>query len=377
MVMIKNYRALVIIAYILCVSISLVSMDIPKNTILTVALFDPDRAVLGTNKDCSLFKKATQDKEHQIRLPLHTQLTYNVIPNKKKLQIGVLSKNIFTVYDINTLNKIWSKTVQSENYSVAFSPVDNTIFFYQNQLLSSNTGIGIILPCIRNNTHIGIECHPKKKEILYPYSNRGLAVYSFANKTRTMYYPKVRKTDTILRALYSPEGNHIAVLTDTHKIFIYNPTTNATISIPEDGCSCAYFGHPIFIPNSTAIAFSCDYCKKIHCWDFKKKQLLVKLRDDCDVSIKRNNPFINLFDFSDDGTYYLCTGSNNIAKIGNTGSKIINHIQDYIKDQKSFLCYCSLKVYANNHQNVLPLDIIRLLIQQLRALYGMIEKTSQ
>jgi WD40 repeat protein len=363
--MIKNYRVLAIIAHILCVSTSLLSMTHPKNKILTVALFDPDRAVLGTDLECVLFEKATQDKVLQIRQPLEKERTYNVIPDKKNLRIGICNNHIFTVYDIQTLKRVWWKDARPENYSAAFSPVDGTIFFYQNEHLSSNTGIGINLACVRSNPHIGIECHPKKKELLYLYSNRGLAVYSFVNKTRTMYYPKVVNTDTILRALYSPEGDHIALLTDTHKIFIYNPITKSTIPIPRNDCLGDCFSDPIFIPNSTAIAFLCNYCKDIHCWDFKKRQLLVKLPHHSDESIYDDTGLINRLDFSDDGTRYLCRGFDRMAKMGKTDSKIINHIND----RQAFLRYCLLKIYANDSQNILPLDIIRLFIEKLRALY--------
>jgi hypothetical protein len=102
----------------------------------------------------------------------------------------------------------------------------------------------------------------------------------------------------------------------------------------------------------------------------------VKLLHHSDESIYDDTGLINRFDFSDDGTHYLCRGFDRMAKISKTDSKIINHIQNYINDQKSFLCYCVLKAYVNKDQNVLPLDIIRLLIQQLRALYEIIEKTS-
>jgi WD40 repeat protein len=223
------------------------------------------------------------------------------------------------------------------------------------------------LPYVGSNPHIGIECHPKKKELLYPCSDAALSIYSigFADTiTKKQYYPHITEKSSILRAFYSPEGDDIALLTDKHKIFIYNPKNDTTISIREsDGSTYSNCKNPIFVPESNVIAFSGINCRTMHFYDFKKKEFIPSR--DCDYSCDHHHVFINNIDFSPDAKYIISI-DDYTGKIGPTSSNVINHI----KNLKLFSCYCILKTYTATDESILSLDIIRLLIQQLGALYG-------
>ena len=362
----KMHCVLAMMIQFFCMSIELSSMDLSNdNTIITLAFFAPNQVVLGSDKACHVIKNVTQKDHLQTKHLLHKEPTHNLIVDKKNQRIGLFSDNHFTVYDIKTNNKIWSHIINSQNCAAAFSHVDDRIFLCQNEHLTSNDGINITVPYFRDNIKIDIQCHPTKKELLYPYSNQGLAVYSFIDKQSTLYSPAIMPTDIIIRALYSPQGNHIVILTNNHNLFIYNPRNNSTISISESCC----FASPTFILNSTILAFVSSVDRlKIQCWDFKKNQLLTTLHLYHDWITGLTNEFTNIFDFSDDGTEYVCTGSKITAQKAKTGHQITQHVQNYVH---FFLRYCLLKKYSScTPNNVLPREIIQLLIQQLRALYG-------
>lgn len=342
---------------------------------LTVAVFDNNRAVIGTNHNCVLVSNCQKAGSEQVAKVLHKYPTHNSIANKKSYQLGIFSHlDIFNpcwfiVYDINTGSQIWSKKIYSDNYSAAFSPVDNTIFLCDNGNLSTNENISMDLPYTGSNKYFGIECHPKRKEILYPCSNTTLATYSFESKAYERHYPQITQTDIIIRALYSPEKNYIALLTDQQSIVIYNQKDKSTLWAKGNFGVYHACINPIFIPHSTILLFLTNGGRTRNYFHVKKMSSIAEYphTDWSTLQNDNDNALINRIDFSHDGSYML---TGNIRSKGfSTPEKITQCFRGkWFIEQKLFSYYRQLKMYSIQNEGLPIPDLIALLIKKLHIL---------
>lgn len=361
---IKIHCSLVFIAiHLFCISTALFTMQ-EERKIVTVAVFDRDTAAIGSNKECVLIVNSQALKENQKVTYLNRYPTHNLIADKKNKRLGVFNKFGFVVYDIKTKEIFWSKKTYSDNCSAVFSPVDDTIFLCDNGHLSTNENISMHLPYTGSNKYFGIDCHPNKKEILYPCSNTTLAVYSFKNKTYNHYHPDIKQTDIIIRALYSPKGDHIALLTDSQYIFIYNLKNKSTIQVrsslgPYYGCL-----NPIFIPHSNILFFLCYHGQTCFYHNIKNMKSMNENPYPGYVTWENSSALINKIDFSSDGSYILTATETITAK----GSDTPGFLTKYLIYKKLFLCYQQLKLYSIQNGGFLIPDVISLFVKTLRII---------
>jgi WD40 repeat protein len=346
-------------------------MDNPNIRVIEcVAFFNTAKAVLAGKNGCFLIHNPTQNKPKQRAERLLNAFVYNIITDKKNKRLGVFIDQFFHVYDITNKKQIWSQRTYSTHCSAAFSSLDDTVFLYDNGELKSNKEICMKLPYVTSNVHVGIECHPKKNELLYPCGDSTLSVYSFGNTTTTRSYsPHFVKTSRILRAFYSSDGDNIALFTNQHKIFIYNTKNNSTIAVRNpDGSIYDTCKNPIFVPESDMIAFSLGKAPTIYFWDFKKKETITKITPPLNQCIINNNALIRTIDFSPDGKRIL-SSDGLIGDITSTNPIIRQHITKRMAKRAFFARYCLLITYALGSESFLPIDIVRLFIETLRTLY--------
>lgn len=337
-----------------------------ETCIVTVAVFDKNTAATGSNEGCFLVTNCQEiPKDHAV-ICLNSYPTHNLIADKKNQLLGVFNTSEFVVYDIKTKNIIWSKKTYSDNCSATFSPNDGTIFLCDNGYLSTNENVSMNLPYTGSNKYFTIECHPQKKELLYPRSNTTLAIYSFENKTYTQHPLFPGKTDIITRALYSPDGDHIALLTNKQNIAIYNLKNNSTVWVR--GTLGLYSGcfNPIFIPCSHVLFFLTDKGRSGHYFDVEKMHSLATQNTQHDFAPEKNNFLTNKVDFSLDGSYLLTATGSSVAQ----GYSTHNVITNFLKHQKLFSYYQQLKLYSIENRELLIPDVIRLLIQKLIILFS-------
>lgn len=119
--------------------------------------------------------------------------------------------------------------------------------------------------------------------------------------------------------------------------------------------------NPIFVPESDIIAFSLEEYPTLYFWNFKKKTTFTTMTI---PGIIHDSVFTKPIDFSPDGMDVVYTNGYT-AETAPTNQ----HIKNHIARRAFFPRYCLLSTYAANTEKLLPSDIIRLLIQQLRILY--------
>lgn len=339
-----------------------VSNPVFKNilSIKSAVFLKPNIIALGSDEAIHVFNDTNQ-RCLNLRWPHGT--AHNIITNGDKTKVGFFCRNSFLVYDTITTEPIWSySTPNKDNYSASFSAVDDTIFVCQNeQLITNKKSSYICLPFVGTNNHFSIACHPKENKILYPNSNERLSVKQLATGQITDYNPTINipyvsqsaryVSDSIRSAMYSPDGNYIAILTDKKKTFIYNPTTNNTEPIDCD-CECTNLA---FLPHSSLIAIVCSD-NTIRYYNFIKVSHIATAALSAPLPlVPVQNILINTLDFSPDGTQYV-TVINNMCFIGNIPFNAIK--------EKSFSVYCLLKKYSQQNY-YLPLEIVQLFIKKL------------
>ena len=349
----------------------------PKYKVLAVALFNQGTVALGTTNSCLLIKNADKPKNEQILTELIDQPTYNLISNKEKRLLGAFCEKSFMVFNIDTEKTVWSRKISSSNCFAAFSHVDNTIFLCDNRHLITNKGISMPLPYRGTVTGSSLDCHPRKNRLLYPHSNKALTEYSFSDKIESsiVYHPKLEDKHTILSAFYSPEGNHIAILTTGGRILIYNTVSKSTLYLGNPNNQTIYkmCKHPIFFPGSNALICLIKNTEFAYLWEYTKNNFPVKQK--FDDNKKNGNPidrcndvFVRKLDFSDTGTQVLVI-RNYKPVFTRTDHKLVTSIIN----ENIFLRYWLLKTYSDEHQ-FLPVEIIRLFMEQLKILYERVGK---
>lgn len=339
------------------------------HTIFSVAyISDGKKEMLALGNDTGCFFINLPVTKDYIIEELHVHPTHNIITSADKKKIGTFARvkktdtlydNIFFVHDVLTKKIIWSHLIAGGNahsedftYSAAFSQLDDTIFVCHEEQLISNKNRRINLPFIGKNNHFAIACHPKLNSILYPSGDNTLSLKSLNNLNITLRFnPDIPKGDAIRLIKYSPDGTSIGLLTDNHKIFIYNPKDNST-DCPSFNGNCYNF---IFLPFSSTIMVLSDCF--LQYYNIKSKTC-EQLRN-VDPSHK-DNLFTNILDTSYHGTQCIFLIDAFFAT-----EKIPLEIIEKIPFEDMFPLYCALKNYSDLF---LPEDIIRVITQKLLIL---------
>jgi len=327
----------------------------------TVAFISNDTLVVGSIAGAYLCKHTNQGPI----TPLNKTPTYNIITDLPQKKIGLLCKNFFLVYNTETKQKTKSYLIPNGNsYSAAFSSIDNTNFICQNEQLMGDSSV--TPPFTGANNYFGVACHPTKKHILYPCSNTTLLEKALDNCSTTCYCPTIDTPvyprhsdyipDSIRSALYSPDGTHIAILTDKKNIFIYNPATKKTNPVVLN-CSCINMA---FIPHSSLIGLLC-VCNSIHFVDCKIPKKIAQI----DSLVPKGtsltqNILINTLDFSPNGTQYAAVVNHKCFI-----DDIPPNAMSVVTKGKILSIYYLLKKYSYQNHYFLPLEVIQLFIQKL------------
>lgn len=306
---------------------------------------------------------------------LHNEPAHDIILNNNKTKIGLFCQKSFVVYDVPMREKIWSLPIAySDNYSATFSPTDEIILYHKGKVTINNKQ-SLLLPFIEPDASFGITCNCRTKEIVYPSSNNTFARKSLMTD-RIIRHSRIindnGKKYVVYSALYSPYGPHIALHTyeknstkdhPSQKIFLLHSTTNeiTKIQLTYNTKEETTYYQATFLPYSSLIAVLCKRFG-IHFWDFvQQKEMWIEVLTDRKGPCKTNN---NVLDFCSNAVQYVA-----IIERSYFIKQIPQPILLTLKKNHILFIYLSLQQYSRHNDNLLPNDIMQLLVQYLHAVY--------
>lgn len=275
--------------------------------------------------------------------------TYNLLCNREKTLLGCMSEQYFTVYDISDTKKIkeeWHQFTGGNPYSATFGPNNNIFICIRDQLFSNQSRLAPTLPFTGTSEQICIDCHPNKKEITYPLHNTTLAIRSLESVLFSdSHYLEEIKEDAVQHVIYSPKGNHIALLTRSNTVFMHDVATKKTNKI-------GIYRHATFFDDSI-IALICNACTIVDFWDYKT-QKMVSWKNIHPKEICCRNPSSNILSFSPDQWHFAAINTNKYETYPIPISLIKN---------KCIALYGLMKqCFCNPDKPILPLDMVRLIM---------------
>ncbi len=326
-------------------------------------LHDKER-LEATNQNCRLMYPDGKS------IIFYDKPVYQAFMDNDKRRVGLIGDDDFLVYDVKTVKEIWRYHIpRTQDYSVAFSTVDDTIFLRDgNNLIQSDSKLPILLALAEPNHIFGITPHPTKKAVFYPSCNKTLRLYSLDGSPAT-HIPGTIGRNAICSAYYSPYGPYVVLGAENNKVFIRNTMTQEIseclpTSPQEIFCADQFLHHSsllVLLGGSNLYFFDCS---KLDC--NQNDPILTVNLDSSGIVIQTDCP---LFDISPDSATYAAVDTNNRWSCTKPIPSMIRYILS--KNRTNFL-YWILKNYSEKEKDLLPLDILGLLVRQLLVLYNSI-----
>lgn len=369
------------ILYFLLTSSFALTMDPPPpkktNTLLWLA---DNRLIAGSLNGCSIrCPLSLSQLQPSIQRPfkLHDQPTHNIILNRDKKKVGLFCQKSFVIYDISTRKKIGSLFIDyNDNYSVIFGPTDEIILYHNGNVTIDNKHLHA--PFIEHDASFGITCNHRTKEIIYPSSNNTFTRKSLTNNRMTRHSRIIDedgKKYLICSVFYNLYGPHIALQTyeknnkKNQKIFLWNTMTNniTKVTLTYNRKEESSYYHAQFLPYSSLIAVLCTH-SGIHFWDFvQQKEIWTKALVNAD-RIRKCEINDNVFDVNSNVTYYAATIHNSYF-VKEIPQKIQEILLTSLKERSIFTCW--FLCHHIHDDNLLPKEIIHILMNYIRALYNL------
>lgn len=352
--MIKKTFFVVGFVFLLTSSLSPMNRNIKDfKSINAITFVTENILAIGSDNGCFLIYNPI--KSQPTIICLHTTATNHLITDKKS-RLGVLSPEIFTVYDVHTRQQLFLQNIYNDpHYSASFSNVDNRMFVSQcGKLYSDKKEMGE-LPHLRSHNDLHIVCHPQKNELLYLFSNNTLGIKDLDTKEIIKLHPQLSEHKIICRAYYNDSGSCIGIYTDSNQFYIYYPAKKLTQKCTAPSCTALFNSMTFISKPKPGIAFLCSD-PYIHYRNLTNSE---------DTHHTLFKSYTNLHDknnaqlsFSPQSTYFA-TNINGLH-IG------YNYI---IYSYHTIFKYWALKENSHKNNNYFPQELIKIITQLVHDLF--------
>jgi hypothetical protein len=315
--------------------------------IYSVACLPKNRIALASEQGCYLITNPFSPTTRYIK-NLRKQPTFRLIANESKNKICLCGAREIEIYDVNSEKKLEShRIINCTTFSAVFSPFDDSVVTRQDNDLYINGIKRYTLPYVGSNHYFSIDCHPNGQEILYSSSDSTLTCRNIRGGPGCDY----SQNFCIRRAFYSPNGNHIAIISHEGKVTIYDPERHRS-AVCIQGSS---IHDAAFLPDHKSIALV-DEFGTLYFSNFSTEKPFF-------LSITGPS---NAQESSSLNKIVISPNKSECAVLIENHCFIGNIPAPFIKNKMLFICW-ALRKYSKKHDNFLLPEIICLLMESVAA----------